>query len=213
VVRATIASMKYCTLIKDGWKWSQAMLDLNSSRRKEGTSSSSCCKDQVAFIHWTITFIKHRANGTDSHLPFDPTVEGELLKEGAGVHNFLRHIDRSPAGHIRDIAINDLRPLYLVRRVGGCSLTPGTSRNGVQWNFICDAMTAIISKRSVASQFFHSFILTTALPLRRVADPKYLTEPSLVALLAPHQDGAKQCGRCSHFIWSLDDLWATFPWV
>jgi len=31
-------------------------------------------------------------------------------------------------------------------------------------------------------------------------------------VMAPHQDGTKQGRRYSHFTWSLDDLWAAFPW-
>jgi len=36
---------------------------------------------------------------------------------------------------------------------------------------------------------------------------------SRIVLLAPHQDGTKQGRWCSHTTWSLDELWAAFPWM
>jgi len=38
-------------------------------------------------------------------------------------------------------------------------------------------------------------------------------QQSQTVLLASNQDGAKQGRRCSHSTWSLDDLWATSPWL
>ena len=38
-------------------------------------------------------------------------------------------------------------------------------------------------------------------------------QQSHIVLLAPHQNWAKQGRRCSHSTWSLDDIWAAFPWV
>ena len=35
---------------------------------------------------------------------------------------------------------------------------------------------------------------------------------SQIVLLAQHQE-VRQSWRCSHFIWSVDDLWVAFPWV
>jgi len=60
-----------------------------------------------------------------------------------------------------------------------------------------------------------------AFPLRRVAGAEALRgleishgqRQFLVNLLAPHQKGTKQGRRCSHSTWSMNDLWAAFPWV
>jgi len=35
----------------------------------------------------------------------------------------------------------------------------------------------------------------------------------MLVSLGQHQDGTKYGRRCSQATWSLDDLWAAFPWV
>jgi len=67
--------------------------------------------------------------------------------------------------------------------------------------------------------FIHSFLC----PLfftesRRGSSPRktqnyHDQHQSQIVLLAPHQDGTKRGRRCSHATWSLDKLWAAFPWV
>jgi len=42
---------------------------------------------------------------------------------------------------------------------------------------------------------------------------KRTQQQSQIVLFAPHQDGTKQGWRCSHATWSLDELWAAFPWL
>ena len=66
---------------------------------------------------------------------------------------------------------------------------------------------------------FHSFIFILAFPLGRVAVatggieiPQWF-QKLLIAHLAPNQDGTKQGRRCNHAIWSLVEIYATFPWV
>ena len=67
----------------------------------------------------------------------------------------------------------------------------------------------------------HSLVFVPAFPLRRVVWSAALGEPKIphdqqqsqIVLLAPHQDGTKQGLRRSHATWSLDELWAAFPWV
>jgi len=66
-----------------------------------------------------------------------------------------------------------------------------------------------------------SFIFKPAFPLGRVTGATALgglgiyhgQQQVQIALLAPHQDGATQCRRCSHSTWALDDLWVALPWV
>jgi len=68
---------------------------------------------------------------------------------------------------------------------------------------------------------FHIFIFMPALPLRRITgiaalgglETPHDFQKSLIVLLAPHPEGITQGRRCSHTIWSLDDIWATFSWV
>jgi len=67
----------------------------------------------------------------------------------------------------------------------------------------------------------HLLIFVPTFPLGRVAGAAALGRPEMshdqqksqIVLLAPHQDGTKQGGRCSRATWSLDKLWTTFPWV
>jgi len=67
----------------------------------------------------------------------------------------------------------------------------------------------------------HSFISMPAFLPGRVAgaavsgglEAPHGQQQFQVILMAPHQGGTKQGRRCCHSTWSLDDLWADFPWV
>jgi len=68
--------------------------------------------------------------------------------------------------------------------------------------------------------FIHSFFVPD-FPLGRIgvgSSPRRTrntsrSQQSQMVLLAPCQDETKQGRRYSHSTWSLDDLWAAFPWV
>jgi len=67
----------------------------------------------------------------------------------------------------------------------------------------------------------YTLTFVPAFPLGRVARTAALGGPEIPhdqqhfqkVLLALHQDENKQGRRCGHATWSLDELWAAFPWV
>jgi len=87
----------------------------------------------------------------------------------------------------------------------------------------------ISNKNSIVSlklSFIHSFILKPDFPLGKVAGTavlekfekpfgpqKSLSTVNSNLLLASRRNETKRGRRCSHSTWSLDNLWATFPWV
>ena len=64
-------------------------------------------------------------------------------------------------------------------------------------------------------------IFVLAFPSRGVAGAAALCGPEIpddqqnfrYFCWLPHLRGTKQGRRCSHATWSLDELWAAFPWV
>ena len=79
----------------------------------------------------------------------------------------------------------------------------------------------IFDRKTQLNYSIRSFIFMPTFPRDRVAMPADLgglgihcgQQQLQLILLAPHYAGAKQGGRCSHSTWSLDDLWAPFPWI
>jgi len=70
----------------------------------------------------------------------------------------------------------------------------------------------LLMYRAGAPQFLAPALVAAAAAPRGPEIP-HDQQQSQMVLLAPHQDGTKKGRRCSYATWSLDKLWAAFPWV
>jgi len=80
--------------------------------------------------------------------------------------------------------------------------------------------SGVIRTRLEIDLFIQSVIFMPAFPLRRSrgSSPRWTQNTSRSRAISDssdsaHWDGARRGRGCSHYTWSLDDLWVASPWV